>query len=379
MILSLIIYRCFPFVEAIEGPWVNTSHPEKIPVNLQSGCIPSMGYNDTIRVDAADGWVSLNFIAASTNKQVEFSIDEHPFWIYEVDGNYVKPSRYVSATISAGERFSVMVKLDKPGGTYTIRLPDSGATQVISGFGKLVYKGSNSTRESAPYVTYGGLAASEFASTDSYTPYLLLTDHIIPYPRIVPAEEADEEFLLVLGRDNSSFKYTMNTKYLYPIDFNADRPFLFYPNDTLDTDNENLVIRTKNGSWVDLILQVSTLPGDLAAFEHMMHKHGSKTWMIGYGQGMWNYSSVAEAMSERPSDFNLVNPGYRDTWITSFSPVPSGGFWSVLRYQVTNPGPFLFHCHVELHLMGGMGMAILDGIDAWPQVPPEYSLDRAGH
>ncbi|KAI0008774.1 multicopper oxidase [Xylariaceae sp. FL0662B] len=366
---------CLPFTDAIEGHYPNMTHPEKTPPHLQDGCIPSEGTNATVEVDPADGWVSINFIAATTSKQVYFSIDEHPFWIYEVDGNYVEPQKYVAASISTGERFSAMVKLDKPVGTYTIRLPDSGATQVISGFANLVYKGSNNSRQSVPYVTYGGLNASEIAPTDSYEPWNLTSDNMPPYPPTAPALHGDEAHLLVIGRTDSPILYTMNTKYMYPITFQADHPLLFYPNSTLNTEDENLVIRTKNGSWVDLIVQVSTLPNDMAAFEHVIHKHGSKTWRIGQGQGLWNYSSVAEAMEVRPEDFNLVNPGYRDSWLTAFSPFPVGGYWSVFRYQVTNPGPWLFHCHFELHAMGGMSIAILDGVDAWPQVPADYAID----
>jgi len=45
----------------------------------------------------------------------------------------------------------------------------------------------------------------------------------------------------------------------------------------------------------------------------------------------------------------------------------------VLRYEVVNPGPFLFHCHVMTHVAGGMAVAFLDGIDDWPQVPAAYA------
>ncbi|AEO61185.1 multicopper oxidase [Thermothelomyces thermophilus ATCC 42464] len=370
---------CFPLTApGIQGPWVhNSSDITKVPNHLQWGCIPSSGSNYTLEVDPADGWVSLNFIATQSNKQVDFSIDEHTMWLYEVDGAYVEPREFVAAAISSGERFSVMVKLDKTPARYTIRLPDSGATQVLSGFAEMVYKGAeHSTRQSIPYVTYGGMSALPITDTMSYTPYDLSSDTMTPWPPVAPAPVADEEFLLVMGRAGSTIKYTMNAKYLYPPDFKADRPMLFYPNDTLGTEDENLVIRTKNGSWVDLILQVASLPGDEMAFQHVMHKHGSKTWRIGSGVGPWKYSSVAEAIDAEPESFNLVNPGYRDTWMTVFATEPTGGYWTVYRYQVTDPGPWLFHCHFELHMMGGMSMAILDGVDAWPEVPPEYRLTK---
>lgn len=342
---------------------------------MNEGCVPSEGSNATIEVDPAKGWVSLNFISAAISKQPYFSLDEHWLWIYEVDGNYVEPARFVAAAISPGERFSAMVKLDQAPGTYTLRIPDSGFTQVISGFADVVYKGAeNVTRPSQPYISYGG-RPGDVALLHSYNTYNLTTDHMPPWPAAVPhTGDADDEFLLVVGRMNGTVQYTANTRYLYPAYFAADTPLLYYPDQDRGPAGDGLVLRTKNGSWVDLIVQVSTLYGDEAAGEHVFHKHGSKTWRIGQGRGVWNYSSVAEAIAARPEDFNLVNPGYRDTWMTAFSPVPVGGYWSVHRYFVDNPGPWLYHCHFELHLAAGMAIAILDGVDAWPEVPPEYAL-----
>lgn len=43
-----------------------------------------------------------------------------------------------------------------------------------------------------------------------------------------------------------------------------------------------------------------------------------------------------------------------------------------LRYEVVNPGPFLFHCHIQTHVSGGMALTFLDGVDDWPEVPEAY-------
>jgi hypothetical protein len=34
----------------------------------------------------------------------------------------------------------------------------------------------------------------------------------------------------------------------------------------------------------------------------------------------------------------------------------------IVRYQVVNPGPFLFHCHIHTDMVNGMAVALLDGI-----------------
>ena len=80
-------------------------------------------------------------------------------------------------------------------------------------------------------------------------------------------------------------------------------------------------------------------------------------------------------MKEHPELFHLENPQRRDTFVTIS---PQGGpIWMMLRYQVVNPGPFILHCHIETHLSNGMAIALLDGIDEWPQVPA--GVDQSPH
>lgn len=364
--------RCFPFVVAVDEVWLDEAKPDLIPPNLQSGCIPSSGENETIHVDATDTWVSLNFVCATSFKTLEVSIDDHDLWVYEIDGSYVEPMKVQVATLWPGERMSVMVKLDKKPGAYQIRVPDNGGTQVISGYATLLYKDAQPVNATVPYITYGGEIPSN--ETLSLANYLGLTDSAPPFPSSQPSPTADEEFFLNLGRFNASYNYTVTGKAMWPQDRDAYHPLLYYPNDTNAMDPD-LVIQTKNGSWVDLVMIVGTLPGDHDTSKHTMHKHGSKTWRIGQALGEWTYSSVAEAMQAVPEAFNLATANYRDLWLTDFVSAP---FWVVLRYQVTNPGPWLFHCHIEPHLAGGMAMAIMDGVDVWPTIPPEYALGQGG-
>jgi len=333
--------------------------------------VASHGSEEIITVDPEDKWVSLNFIDAATFKTLGVGIDHHEMWVYEVDGQYIEPRLADTFLMWAGERYSVMVKLDQPRGDYQIRIPDVGFTQVISGYAKLRYKGGRDTIPPKPFLDYNGA----FLNNATIIP----REDLIPYPPLVPPAPvaSDAMFVLELGKANASWKFTMNGKDTYQQDRDAYSPLLYYPNSPDATDS--LVIRTKNGSWVDIVLQTGYLPFLPQDFPHVPHKHGSKTWRIGLGSGIWNYSSVAEAIESEPQSFNLVNPGYRDTWVTAFEedfPIPTS--WIVLRYQVTNPGPFLFHCHIEEHLATGMAVAIMDGVDAWPKIPPQYSINQHG-
>ena len=60
----------------------------------------------------------------------------------------------------------------------------------------------------------------------------------------------------------------------------------------------------------------------------------------------------------------------RDTVI-----VPSLGYL-VIRFRADNPGAWLFHCHIDLHLVTGMAVTIIESPDqvaAREQIPPSGS------
>lgn len=42
--------------------------------------------------------------------------------------------------------------------------------------------------------------------------------------------------------------------------------------------------------------------------------------------------------------------------------IPANGY-IVLRFQASNPGVWFFHCHIDLHLVGGMAAVIIEAPD----------------
>lgn len=69
-------------------------------------------------------------------------------------------------------------------------------------------------------------------------------------------------------------------------------------------------------------------------------------------------------MNEQETNFSCVQ--------YTTDPAQGNNTWMVLRYEVTNPGAFLFHCHIQTHMSGGMAIAMMDGVDDWPTVPEQY-------
>ncbi|KAM5489272.1 Glc7p regulatory subunit [Microsporum audouinii] len=363
---------CLPFVKSTENKYLRNGRPETIPLHLQQGCVPSEGERAIFEVDPADEWVSFNFVDAATFKTPVFSIDGHEMWVYEADGHFIEPRKVDTVKFYAGERYSAMVKLHKNvARDYTIRVMDSGLTQIIGSYATLRYKQDLNDKDMGDYmetegiINYGGLNTTHAVTLDR--------EDLPPYPPNPPAAHADSLYLLDTHRVKTAWTYTMKGGAMYEEDRSAYAPLLYHPN-SADAMDESLIIRTKNNTWIDLVVQVGSLPNQPQEFPHIMHKHSGKTWQIGAGEGHWNYSSVEEAMKAEPIKFNLITPNYRDTFITSFD----GPSWIVLRYHSNNPGPWLMHCHFEIHLGGGMAIAFMDGVDAWPKVPPEYAPGKAG-
>jgi FtsP/CotA-like multicopper oxidase with cupredoxin domain len=325
---------------------------------MNSGCKPSDGPTSVFEVAPEAKWASFNFISAASLKALIFSIDEHPMYIYEVDGRYIEPQLAHQVSIYNGERYSAMVKLDKQPGSYTIRVAGNN-NQVISGFATLSYKGGEQNkRESTPYINYGGSN-----TTASVIP--LNTRTLPPYPPILPADYADDFHLLTLGRINSSWEWTLDGTSFLPANLNQMEPVILNPQ-APDLDS-SLKIETRNGTWVDIVFQLAIPEPTKLQPPHPMHKHSNKAFVIGSGMGKFGWGSIAEARDSSPGSF-FNTPVYRDTFVTA----PNGEAWIAIRYQVVNPGPFLLHCHMETHFSSGMGLVLLDGIDAWPQVPAEY-------
>jgi FtsP/CotA-like multicopper oxidase with cupredoxin domain len=354
----LIVDRCLPAqFQLAQGDFPHDF--SKIPPEAFDVCTPTQGPTEVINVNAADGWVSINIISASSIDNLEVSIDEHPMWVYAVDGRHIEPVQVDVLQAANGNRYSVLVKLDKPVGDYTIRVPSFGLNQIVSGTATLSYAGSKKNNKSTPFIDYAGVGVT--ADVVAF-----VETKIVPFPPIAPAPTADVTYHLLIDRFGASYKWTLSGKESYGLELEEATPLLFDPN-SAQAMNPNLTITTKMGQWVDLIVQVA---GPLSP-PHPLHKHSNKGFILGQGQGVFNWSTVAEAQKEIPQFFNFNNPPIKD----GFTTLPAAGqpSWLVVRYEVVNPGAFLFHCHIQSHFaLGGMNVAILDGIDKFPTVPEEY-------
>lgn len=241
-----------------------------------------------------------------------------------------------------------------------MRTVSASVQQILNTTAIMRYQGSPQlNRPSNPWITINNLNATT-------NTIFLNESSVVPFPVLVPSNNVDQTFLLHVSQVGNAYRWRLgNTS--YGLELEESQPLLF--NQT--SIPSDLIIRTRNNTWVDLIIQVDTILQPA----HPIHKHSNKHFIIGQGNGTFSWNTVAEAVQAVPGNFNLLTPQYRDT---SNTPVPiTGPTWLALRYHVVNPGAFLMHCHIQVHQSGGMVLAMLDGVDAWPTIPPSY-LNNSG-
>ncbi|KAJ5503444.1 Multicopper oxidase type 2 [Penicillium fimorum] len=357
-----------------------------IPPSMFDQCIATETVEEVIKVDARKGWVSLNLIGSASISVPTVSINNHSLWVYEVDGRYIVPTKVDALTLSNGGRYSVLVKLNNTPGNYLITAANAGLNQKVAGYGTFSYVNGDPSVVGKPSINYGGNSMS--------TDVIVFDENKIkPLIPSRPSKEADQTYLLTIGRIEKAWKWSLNGDHSYGLSLESEKPMLWDPQSYADSD---LVITTKNDTWVDIIFAVfgnaSTLqPG------HPIHKHSNLVYILGAGMGEFKWTSVAEAQQEIPEMFNLVDPPMRAL------PALLSPSWLAVRYHVSllftlllslffssenqeakmylivkNPGfsltsqAFFLHCHIDPHLTGGMALAILDGIDVWPSIPAQY-------
>lgn len=353
---SITAKGCVPPLPALEGKF--PSNPSALPASAYDVCSPTSGEVEVVSVDASSGWASINLVSVAGIDTLEVSIDNHTLYVYATDGAYIVPQAVNAVTIPNGNRYQAMIKLDQTPGNYTIRVASVAQNQFATGYAVLSYAGATEQVDSFAAISYSGAN-----TTALFRPFL--DAKIVPFTSVAPGD-ASSTFFMSVGQFGASYLWTLSGTESYNLTKNEDlTPLLFNPTQPLANDPK-LVIKTKNGTWVDLIL---LNPGPLAP-AHPIHKHSNKAYIIGQGIGPFNYSSVAQAAAVMPQNFNFINPPPRDGF--TMPPAQGNATWMAVRYEVVNPGAFIIHCHIQTHLSGGMAMVLLDGVDAFPTVPKAY-------
>ncbi|KAK8970272.1 L-ascorbate oxidase [Platanthera guangdongensis] len=317
-------------------------------------------------------------IASTTSlSSLNLAIGNHKMTVVEADGNYVKPVIVDDIDIYSGESYSVLITTDQnTSSNYWLSIGIRGRLPKTQPALAIINYHPNSLSKlpsSKPPVTPQW---NKYSHSKAFT-YKIVAMDGTPMP---PAKSNRQIALLnTQNKIDGYIKWSINnislavppTPYLgsmkYGVKnvFSAEKPPENFSED-YDVMRPPINPNSKKGSGVyklefnstiDFILQNTNTLSENVSEIHPWHLHGHDFWVLGYGDGKFKKSDVAE--------FNLKNPPLKNTVVL----FPYG--WTAIRFVTNNPGVWPFHCHIEPHLHMGMGIVLAEGVEFVSKIPNE--------
>ncbi|KAF8990705.1 laccase [Cyathus striatus] len=300
----------------------------------------------------------MRLISIACDPNYMFSIDGHQLTIIEADGENVEPVTVDQIQIFTGQRYSFVLNANQPVGNYWIRsLPNSGKNNLTDGFDHginsaiLRYKGAPKSEPPVSKIIAGKL----LEETDLHP----LTNPAAP--GIPQPGHADVNINLALAFNATSFKFSVNGTTFESPSVPVLLQILSGAQDARDLLPHGSVITLPRNKVIEVTIPEAGVVGG----PHPFHLHG-------------NYFSVVRSAGNN-TPYNFHNPVRRD--VVSIGEVKSGSEVTI-RFTTDNPGPWIFHCHIDFHLQGGLGIVFVADEphvkqanpvpDSWKQLCPIY-------
>ncbi|KAJ2924930.1 hypothetical protein H1R20_g12183, partial [Candolleomyces eurysporus] len=274
----------------------------------------------------------LRLISLSCDANFRFSIDGHKLVVIEADGESTMPTAPVDGVqIFAGQRYSLILNASQPISNYWIR-----ANPDLAPLRDQFQGGVNSA-----ILRYAG--APEVEPTTPLPPSLEFLRESDLHPFANPAAPGLPQI------DGSDFSRT------FEVNFQGGR-FLMN-NVSWQAPSAPILLQILTGSNAselmpqasivhlrrNQVVQLNITSISPVATPHPFHLHGHA------------FSVIKSADS---NTFNFENPVRRD--VVSIGGV---GQFAVIRFVTDNPGPWIFHCHIEPHLSVGLAVVFVEDFE----------------
>ncbi|CAN6380326.1 unnamed protein product [Urochloa humidicola] len=369
------------------------------PGDLYGRC--SSSNNNTATFPVRSGETNLlRFINAALNTELFVSIAGHTMTVVGADASYTKPYSTSVLMIAPGQTTDVLVSFDQPpAGRYYLAARAYASAQGVPFDNTTTtaifdYSTTSSGDNTTPSVIMPTLPAyNDTAAAMAFTTSLRgLRKAELP-------SRVDESLFFTVGVglfncsssggqtcggpnntrfaasiNNVSFvlpstgvsilqaHYTDHQEGVFTADFPANPPVQF--DYTAGNVSRALwqpvpgtkVYKLKYGAVVQVVLQGTNI---FAGENHPIHIHGYDFYVL--AQGFGNFHAETHSLL-----FNLDDPPMRNTVA-----VPVNG-WAVIRFVADNPGVWLMHCHLDVHITWGLAMAFLvqDGVGELQSLQP---------
>ncbi|GJX93012.1 laccase-12-like protein [Tanacetum coccineum] len=371
-------------------------------INGQPGGLYNCSSKDTVIVPVVSGETNLlRVINAALNQQLFVTIANHKLTVVGADASYVKPFTTKVLMLGPGQTTDVLIKADQSPGRYYIAARayasaqgspfDNTTTTAILEYNTA--KGSTSKPIMPPLPAFNDTVTATAFTTSFRSLEKAIVPTEIDHNLFITAGlginqcppktrarncQAPNGTRFTASMNNVSFVLPSNVSILqayhqgipgvFTTDFPAKPPVAF---DYTGNVSRSLwqpirgtkVYKLKYGSKVQIVLQGTSI---FTAENHPIHLHGYDFYILAEGFGNFNPKTDT-------SKFNLVDPPLRNT-----VSLPVKG-WAVIRFVADNPGTWIMHCHLDVHI--GWGLAMVFVVEDGPgpgqkleQPPPDLPV-----
>lgn len=324
--------------------------------------------------------------AISQNFPLRLTIDDHRFTAIAVDSRKIEPVHNLTDLwIAAAERFDILVQTKKAG--------QEGEPYKIRLFGHSDPSGLKEDQVGPSLCTIAWLQyPNQIPNPDYVTPYNCAGfEDLPPSPRTLNPLPTPKKFkqrleypvwndtaksgdifvadLRDMGQQedikniSNQWGETLYYQFSGNLAFNDQRmtfpdvPFLLQnPQNNSDRCSKNSAHECQNvielpwkenrTEWAEIVLINN---GDTAA--HPIHQHGGWYWVVGMGSYDSPYNINETFIKEQDKAGNITRnftaPPAKDTL-----QIPLQGY-AILRIPLDNAGAWIFHCHINFHVVSG--------------------------
>ena len=285
-----------------------------------------------------------------------FWIEDHTMRIVEIDGVYVDEAEADYLYLTVAQRYSVLVTMknstEKNYGM--VMVADSSLLDTIPSDLLLNQTNWLEYNASAPH------ANVTMPVSDSSEIYPFDDINLVPHDRVelyTGVKKKIEVTVFMEDLDNGKGYALLNN-----ISYTAPKvPTLYTVMSSGDQAADAEIYGDYTHSVVlekDEVVEVVLSNQDTGS--HPFHLHGHTFQMLdrfpGYGENFFDYDAGTTFATFDESNHTAfpTYPARRHTFL-----LPPGGFY-VIRFKADNPGVWIFHCHIDWHLMQGLAMVFVE-------------------
>lgn len=358
-------YSLDQFYLDVTGPWKGKPPVKSLPINGYSfgewgennGDAP--GY-EVVRVVPGKTY-RFRIINIASDNMLRFRIDGHRFRVIEMDGILCFPVWTDHLEINSGQRYSVMVTMDRKADNYWIHnelmSPFRGGPS--NGKAILSYIGA---KDPASLRKTLFLESTEVIAPTTWILPQLVPNKLLPQSEVYEIPKKSNKRIIIdahMAKIDGKYQFLINGH-------NFEKPHMPYIHQVRNGidigKNSKQVYSITEGQVVDIVFQ-NRVMDDGPCIQHPWHLHGHSFYVVAEGP-----DSYETARLDSEIDRNIMRGQLQFRDVFTMFPYQkkantssgAGCGWAVIRFIANNPGIWIAHCHITTHALIGKRFVIYE-------------------